>query len=41
MGDDPGSDGVIRECAAITRGTGSTVDARYRQLDAVSLDTLG
>jgi hypothetical protein len=32
---------VVFECAAITRGTSSTVDARYRQLDAVSLDTLG
>jgi hypothetical protein len=28
------------ECAALTRGSSSNVVARYRQLDAVSLDTL-
>jgi hypothetical protein len=31
---------VVFECAALTRGTTSTVNARYRQLAAVSLDTL-
>jgi hypothetical protein len=36
--DSPGV--VLLECASVTRGTSSTVDARYRQIDAVSLDTL-
>jgi len=31
---------VVFECAALTRGASSTVDARYRQIDAVSLDAL-
>jgi hypothetical protein len=28
---------VVLECAALTRGTSSTVDARYRQIDAITL----
>jgi len=31
---------VLLECAAVTRGTGSTVDARYAQIDAVPLNDL-
>lgn len=31
---------LLFQCAALTRGVSSTVDARYRQLDAISLDAL-
>jgi hypothetical protein len=31
---------VLLECAAVTRGTSSTVDARYAQIDAVPVNAL-